>query len=434
MPREGETLRIVCIGGGPASLFFSILMRKAYPETEITVYERNRADDTFGWGVVFSDETLGNIEAADPESLAEIRANFAYWDDIDTYIHDEVVRSTGHGFCGLARKRMLEILHDRARDLGVELVFEHDIEDFEAYLDADLVVAADGVHSQVRDRWAEHFRPTIEWGKARFTWLGTTQPLDAFTFIFRENEHGLFQVHAYPFEEGRSTFIVECHEDTWRRAGLENATEEETVAYMAALFADHLEGHALLTNRSIWRSFPLIRCERWHHENVVLLGDAVHTAHFSIGSGTKLAMEDAIGLVDAFRAHGRDDVPAVLQAYHDARWLDVVKLQKAARTSQTWFENAERYRHQRPLPFTFNLLTRSKRITYDNLGERDPALVAAVTEDFVERHGGARSSDGVAAPRCSPRSASASWNSRIASWCPPCVSTRPWTDSSATGI
>ncbi len=236
------------------------------------------------------------------------------------------------------------------------------------------------MNSQIRERYAEHFRPTVEMGACRFTWLGTTKELDAFTFIFRENEHGLFVVHAYPFEKDRSTFIVECHEDTWRRAGLDQATEEETVAYMSELFADHLDGHELLTNNSIWRAFPLVKNEKWHYQNVVLLGDAAHTAHFSIGSGTKLAMEDAIALVDAFGHHGLGDVPAVLAAYQEARWVDVAKLQKAAQTSQSWFENAARYLVQDPVPFTFNLMTRSKRITYENLRSRDPELVEEVTE------------------------------------------------------
>ncbi|MHC5011987.1 MAG: bifunctional salicylyl-CoA 5-hydroxylase/oxidoreductase [Planctomycetota bacterium] len=380
-------MRIVCIGGGPASLYFSILMKKAYPECDITVYERNRADDTFGWGVVFSDETLGNFEQADPDTYDEITQNFAYWGDIDTHYGDTCIRSTGHGFSGLSRKKLLQIFHDRSRDLGVELRFEHEITDVGAYADADLLVGGDGVTSLVREHWADHFRPSIELGTCRFCWLGTTKPLDAFTFIFRENEHGLFQVHAYPFQDDRSTFIVECPEATWRRAGLDQATESETVAYMQALFADHLDGYDLLTNKSIWRRFPIVKNATWFHENVVLLGDAAHTAHFSIGSGTKLAMEDAIALSEAFHAYGTEDVPKVLQAYENARWVDSLKIQKAARTSQSWFENTERYMGQDPLPFTFNLMTRSKRITYDNLAARDPELVERVTAWFADETG-----------------------------------------------
>jgi anthraniloyl-CoA monooxygenase len=371
-------LRIVCAGGGPAGLYFSILMRRAFPTAEITVHERNRPDDTFGWGVVFSDETLGNFEAADPESYAAITRSFATWGDIETWYADTCVRSTGHGFCGLSRKRLLQIFHERCRALGVDLRFESEIGRLEDAGPADLVLAADGLNSVLRRQFETHFEPRIEWGSARFCWLGCTKHLEAFTFIFRASEHGLFQVHAYPFEQDRSTFIVECHEDTWKRAGLHEATEAETVAYCEALFADHLDGHELLTNRSIWRSFPTVSNSRWHHGKLVLIGDAAHTAHFSIGSGTKLAMEDAIALVDAFRLRGTSDVPAVLAAYQAARHVDVLKTQKAAQTSLEWFENSARYVRQHPLQFTFNLMTRSKQITWANLRLRDPALVARV--------------------------------------------------------
>ena len=375
-------MRISCIGGGPASLYFAILMRKAFPGTEISVVERNRQDDTFGWGVVFSDETLSGFEQADPESFREIRKAFAYWGDIDTFLGDTCVRSTGHGFCGLSRKRLLQIFHDRCRDLGVGLRFQEDVTDLAPHLAADLVIAADGAQSAIRTARADRFRPTIVAGRCRFAWLGTTKPLTAFTFVFRANEHGLFAVHAYPFEPGLSTWIVECREETWQRAGLDRATEADTVAYVARLFADHLDGHQLLTNRSVWRVFPEIRCARWSDGNVVLLGDAVHTAHFSIGSGTKLAMEDAIALVDAFKAHGTADVPKVLAAYEAARRPEVERLQSAAKTSQMWFEEVARWARQDPVQFTFNLMTRSKRITYDNLGKRDPALVARAAARF----------------------------------------------------
>jgi anthraniloyl-CoA monooxygenase len=391
-------MRIAILGGGPAGLYFAILMRKAFPETSIRVLERNRPDDTFGWGVVFSDETLSNFQAADPESFADIERSFAYWSDIETYFADTCVRSTGHGFCGLSRKRLLQIFHARCRQLGVEIEFEREVRDPADLLEADLVVAADGINSVVRDKYAAHFRPHIDWRKCRFCWLGTTKPLSAFTFIFRESEHGLFQVHAYPFEKELSTFIVECHEDTWKRAGLDRTSEPETVAYCETLFADHLEGHRLLPNRSLWRSFPTVRCERWRHGNVVLIGDAAHTAHFSIGSGTKLAMEDSIALVDAFRRIGTKDVPGALEAYEGARRLDVLKTQRAAQTSLEWFENSRRYVGQHPLQFTFNLMTRSKRITYDNFAKRDPALVRRVTEWWWDEQGLPRASDGSAPP------------------------------------
>jgi anthraniloyl-CoA monooxygenase len=394
-------MKVACVGGGPAGLYFAILMKRAFPDAEIDVWERNRADDTFGWGVVFSDETLDNFQRADPESFAAIAASFAYWTDIETYYADTCVRSTGHGFCGLSRVRFLQIFHERCRELGVRLHFQSEVRDEAEVRDADLVLASDGINSFLRAKHADVFRPRIHQGKARFTWLGTTKPLAAFTFVFRESEHGLFQVHAYPFQRGAqplSTWIVECHEDVWRRAGLDRASEEETVAFCEALFADHLDGHPLLANRSIWRSFPTIACERWHHGNLCLVGDAAHTAHFSIGSGTKLALEDAIALCDAFRELGTRDVPRALVAYEEARRVDVAKLQKAALTSREWFENSERYVGQHPLRFTFNLLTRSKRITYDNLRVRDPELVLRVTEWFAEEEGVPRDSGGAYPP------------------------------------
>jgi anthraniloyl-CoA monooxygenase len=388
-------MRIVSIGGGPAGLYFAALMKRALPSADITVLERNRSDDTFGWGVVFSDETLGHFEREDPESMARIRASFRYWGDIETHYGGAVVRSTGHGFCGLSRKTLLTILQERCRELGVRLQFQHEVTDGDAVRrEADLVLGADGVNSLVRGRYAEHFKPSIDWRKCKFCWLGTDKTLEAFTFIFEESEHGLFQVHAYPFEEGRSTFIVECHEDTWRRAGLDRASEEDTVAYCERLFARHLGGHRLLTNRSLWRTFPTILNERWRHENVILMGDAAHTAHFSIGSGTKLAMEDAITLCDTFKRLGTADVPRALAAYEEARYGEVRRTQRAAQTSLEWFENSARYMGQDPVLFSFNLMTRSKRITYDNLKKRDPELVARATDRFAELAGASRASDG----------------------------------------
>ncbi|HEX6885130.1 MAG TPA: FAD-dependent monooxygenase [Planctomycetota bacterium] len=385
-------MRVACIGGGPAGLYFAILLKKARPEAEITVYERNKPDDTFGWGVVFSDETLGGFELADPESYAEIRRQFAYWTDIETYLETapgrlECVRSTGHGFCGLSRKRLLEIFHARARALGVRLEFEREVRDESDVGPADLVLACDGINSFVRARHAAHFRPEVDWRRCRFAWFGTTKPLEAFTFVFRSSQHGLFQVHAYPFQRGAetlSTWIVECHEDVWKRAGFERASEQETVRYLEDLFAPDLDGHPLLTNKSVWRSFPVIRCGTWVRGSTVLVGDAAHTAHFSIGSGTKLAMEDAIELVRALQDEPRG-VPAALRLYEQRRTGEVARLQRAARTSMEWFEHCARYVKQPPLEFTFNLMTRSKRITYDNLRQRDPELVARVAEAFLAR-------------------------------------------------
>lgn len=378
-------MKITCLGGGPAGLYFAILMKKAFPDTEITVLERNKPDDTFGWGVVFSDETLGNFEKADPESFAEIRKNFAYWSDIETFYHGEMVRSSGHGFCGLSRKKLLQIFHARCAALRVPVHFQKDISDLDALPEHDLLIACDGVNSLVRQKFADRFQPTIKMGNCRFSWLGTTKPLRAFTFVFRENEHGLFQVHAYPFEKNLSTWIVECHEDTWKRAGLDKASEEQTVAYCEKLFAPDLDGHKLLANRSLWRAFPEISCASWRHGKIVLLGDSAHTAHFSIGSGTKLAMEDAIALVEAFQKCGTKDVPAALAAYENSRRLDVAKLQRVAKTSQNWFENSRRYMKQEPLPFAFNLMTRSKKITFDNLAQRDPLLVKQAAAWFAAK-------------------------------------------------
>ncbi|MCA8951664.1 MAG: FAD-dependent monooxygenase, partial [Planctomycetes bacterium] len=373
-------MKIACIGGGPASLYFALLLKQTRPDVSIDVFEQNRADDTFGWGVVFSDETLGNFADADPRSFAAIQANFAYWSDIDTFYRGVKVTSTGHGFCGLARRQLLLILHERCRELGVNLHFEHTIEDIDAVAAAhDLVVAADGVNSRVRERYAASFGPALDWRKCKFAWFGTTKRMTAFTFVFLPTEWGLFQVHAYPFEAGRGTWIVECREETWQRAGLDRLDERQSAEFCERLFAEWLAGEKLLTNRSIWRTFPTVRCESWRHGNVVLLGDAAHTAHFSIGSGTKLAMEDSIALADAVVAHP-GDVPAALAAYEDARRLDVLKTQRAAQTSLEWFENSARYLDQSPERFVFNLMTRSKRITHDNLRRRDPALVERVDE------------------------------------------------------
>lgn len=381
-------MRIATIGGGPGALFFAILMRRAFPDARVTVHERNRADDTFGWGVVFSDETLGHVEAADPTAYAEIARRFVRWEHIDTWLGAQLVRSSGHGFCGLSRKSLLQVLQERARAVGAEVRFEHEVPDPRRLAgEVDLLLGADGVQSLVRSTWAETFRPEVALGQARFTWLGTTLPLEAFTFWFREGEHGLFTVHAYPFEAGLSTFIVECGEATWRRAGLDRADEPATAAYVERLFADVLGGHRILTNRSIWRQFPTVKNASWHAGHVALLGDAAHTAHFSIGSGTKLAMEDAIALVDAFRRLGTGDVPAALAAYQEARTKDVARLQRAARVSQAWFEDAARYVRQDPDTFTFNLMTRSQRLTWKNLGQRDPGLIRRIAARWARAHG-----------------------------------------------
>lgn len=375
-------MRVSVIGGGPAGLYTGILLRRRFPGCRVTIHERNRPDDTFGFGVVFSDETLSGLAEADPESFAELAARFRRWQRIRTGYRGEWIESTGHGFSALARTTLLGLLQRRAAALGCELVFGSEVEGIEAHGDADLVVAADGVASRVRAAHAARLGATIEEGATRFAWLGTTLPLDAFTFVFAETEAGLLMVHAYPFDGGRATWIVECHEETFRAAGFDRASEAETVATCERLLAPWLEGHPLLANRSIWRRFPTVACDRWHFDNVVLLGDAAHTAHFSIGSGTKLAMEDAIVLVGALGETGGRDVGEALALYEARRRLDVLKLQRAARTSRRWFEDARRFLGQSPLRFTFNLMSRSKRITWDELERRDPGLAERVALDF----------------------------------------------------
>ncbi|MEQ9641043.1 MAG: bifunctional salicylyl-CoA 5-hydroxylase/oxidoreductase [Alphaproteobacteria bacterium] len=375
-------MRITVVGGGPAGLYFSILMQQAQPGHDITVLERNRADDTFGFGVVFSDETLGHFRDADAETYHQILDNFAYWDEIDTHFRGEVIRSTGHGFCGISRHTLLDILQRRAAALGVKLRFEVEVDPAGPF-DADLVVAADGVNSALREAHADVLRPHIEYRPNKFAWMGTTVPLKAFTFAFKENRHGIWNVHAYRYRGETATFIIETTEDAWRSAGLEHASEAESAAYVEDLFADLLQGTKLLTNRSTWRNFPVIHCEQWSDGNLVILGDAAHTAHFSIGSGTKLAMEDAIALSDAFVAHP-GDVPAALAHYDTERRPDVEKTQHAADVSLVWFENVRRFWDMHPIQFNFALLSRSKQITIENLRRRDAALVDDVERWFAD--------------------------------------------------
>jgi anthraniloyl-CoA monooxygenase len=370
-------VKIVSIGGGPAGLYFALLMKKADPAHDVAVVERNRADDTFGFGVVFSDATLEGFGEADRETYEEISKSFAHWDDIDIHYRGEVLSSTGHGFSGMSRQLLLDILQRRCAALGVTLEFEKEVADSDAYRDADLILAADGVNSVVRARHAEHFRPQIDWRPNKFVWLGTTYPYPAFTFIFKESEHGLWRVHAYRYDQSMSTFILETTEATWRRAGLDQADEDQTLAFAERLFAAELRGHRLLKNRSLWRSFPTVRNGCWHHGNIVLVGDAAHTAHFSIGSGTKLAMEDAIALALALQRHA--EVKTALVAYEEERRPEVEALQRAAQVSLEWFEETERYHGRLEAPqFAVSLLTRSLRVTHDSLRLRDPAFVSKV--------------------------------------------------------
>ncbi|MFL6103896.1 MAG: FAD-dependent monooxygenase [Actinomycetes bacterium] len=380
-------MRIGVLGGGPAGLYFALLAKRADPAHEITVVERNAPDATFGWGVVFSEETLGALRDADYPSYVEITDTFARWSAIDVVYGGRTVRSGGHVFSAIARKRLLEILQRRCREVGVELAFRQEVPDLDAtFADRDLVVAADGVNSTARRLLAPHLRPSLDVHRSKFVWFGTDLPLDAFTFIFRGTEHGMFQVHAYPFDAETSTFIVECPEATWRAAGLDQAGEEESIAACQELFAPELGGHKLLSNRSLWISFVTVRCQSWHHGNVVLLGDAAHTAHFTIGSGTKLAMEDAVALSQALQRH-----PAALEAavtdYELERQPVVERFQEAARDSATWFENVRRYDGFDPVQFTCNLLTRSGRIGHLELTRRDPAFAATVDRFFAGRPG-----------------------------------------------
>ncbi len=382
-------MRITCVGGGPAGLFFSILMRLQDEAHEVTVLERNPPGATYGFGVVFSDATLEEIAAADPPSYAEITRHFHHWDDIDIHYRGRCLSSTGHGFSGLARSTLLEILAARARELGVDVRHGVDVTDPARWEDADLLVAADGVNSTVRGLHPERYEPRIDWRPNRFVWLGTTRPFPAFTFYFREDEHGLWRVHAYQYEptrggEARSTFIVEAREETWAATGLPEEDEEAAAAFCADLFEEELEGHPLVRNRSIWRRFPTLRTGRWWHGNTVLIGDAAHTAHFSVGSGTRMAMLDAIALRDALVAH--EGVPCrALPAYEEARRPEVESLQRAARASLEWFEGTERYMDDEPLQFAFSLLTRSLRITHQDLRLRDPAFTGEVDGWFAGR-------------------------------------------------
>ncbi len=375
-------MKVVCIGGGPAGLYFSLLYKKARPDADITVFERNAPGVAAGWGVVFSDETLSYLEENDLPTHEAITKAFAHWTAIDIHYRGECLRSDGHGFSGIARKDLLHILTARCLELGVKIAFETEAVDYETYAaGADLVIACDGIKSRIRERHADAFKPSLDFRNARYIWLGTKKRFDAFTFYFEENAHGMFQAHAYRFNAEASTFIVECDEASFRAAGLEHATERESIAYAEKLFAKHLNGEKLLANKSPWNQFVTVKNEKWHHGNVVLLGDAAHTAHFSIGSGTKLAMEDSIALVKALLEHG--DVSQALVAYEQERRPIVERIQKAAHDSLLWFENVKRYKDLDPAQFAFSLLTRSKRITYDNLKLRDPKFAAEVTRRFT---------------------------------------------------
>ena len=391
-------MKIVCIGGGPAGLYFALLMKKLGPHHDITVVERNKPYDTFGWGVVFSDQTLDNMRQWDPETAAEVQQAFNHWDDIELHFKGRVIRSGGHGFVGIGRKKLLNILQARCEQLGVKLVFERDADSDLDYPDADLIIASDGINSKVRHRAPEVFQPDIVTRPNRYIWLGTNRQYDAFTFLFEKTEHGWFQAHVYKFDEKTSTFIVECPEHVWLAHGLDQADPQQSIDFCEKLFAHNLQGEKLMTNArhlrgSAWLNFQRVKCAQWSHFNgrshVVLMGDAVHTAHFAIGSGTKLALEDAIELVRQFKALGdtADRIPQVLQQYQAVREIDVIRLQNAAWNAMEWFEVCgERYCDQlEPEQFMYSMLTRSQRISHENLRLRDKAWLEGYEAWFAGR-------------------------------------------------
>lgn len=386
-------MRVACLGGGPAGLYFAILAKKANPNWEIMVVERNRADSTFGWGVVFSDKTMDGFKDADAKTHAAVTQAFRHWDDIDVFFKEQRITSSGHGFCGVARMKLLQILQQRAAELGVRLQFEKEIVDPDSYAqEYDLVVAADGASSVTRRKYEDIFKPNIQVRKNRFIWLGTKKKLDAFTFDFRETEWGWFTLHAYRFDADWSTFIVETPEKNWLKAGIDKMSTEASIAFCENLFAERLDGNRLLSNAkhlsgpAVWLKFHRILCEKWHHQNIVLIGDAAHTAHFGIGSGTKLAMEDAMALARVL-SNGTNQVPSALEQYQAEREIEALKLQSAARNRMEWFEQVERYVQLDPVQFTYSLLTGSQRIGHENLKLRDASYVHSVEDWFSRRSG-----------------------------------------------
>lgn len=375
---------IKVVGGGPGGLYFSILTKKAMPDCQIDVYERNKPDDSFGFGVVFSDETLGEFLKRDMESYELIRSNFAYWDDIIIARDGETVNIAGNGFCGCSRKTLLKLLHQRCREEGVNLHFEQNVDDLNQFSDADLIVACDGISSNIRTQFASDFGTKVTLKKNRFVWMGSTKPLDAFTYFFRNTPHGLIVAHSYQYEPGMSTWIFECSDETWQKHGFEVTNEQDTIQKIEAIFKDELDGHPLISNKSHWRQFPHVTNEKWSHNNIVLLGDAKATAHYSIGSGTKLAMDSAIGLSDAVIANP-NNMQAAFEQYEKTRRNTVEMIQYAALVSLDWFENMDRHNQHSFQQFAFGCMTRSKKVTYENLKIRDASFTQKVLEEFNQK-------------------------------------------------
>lgn len=397
-------MKVLCLGGGPAGLYFAISMKLRDPSHQVTVLERNKANDTFGWGVVLSDDALSRMQKNDPKSTDAIRGSFAYWDDI-AVVHDGVrTVSGGHGFAGIGRKQMLILLQERARELGVEMKFETEFKSAEEYArDYDLVVASDGINSIVRKEFESVFKPDIDMRLCKFVWLGTHQKFDdAFTFIFEKTEHGWVWAHVYQFDANTATFIVECLPETWDRWGFATMSKEETIATCEKIFANHLGGHALMSNAAhlrgsaVWMQFPRVICERWYHKNIVLMGDAAATGHFSIGSGSRLAFDSAISLADYL--HSEPSMEQAFQRYQDERRVEVLRLQSAARNSLEWFEEVERYLDLPPQQFAYSLLTRSQRISHENLRLRDAKWLRGAEDWFQEQAGGEKGRTPMFAP------------------------------------
>jgi len=386
-------MKINIIGGGPAGMYFAILMKKTDPTQEITIYERNGPDDTFGWGVVFSGKTLANLRAADEESHAEITRAFAAWDNVDVVHHESKISIHGNSFSGIARLQLLKILQRRCEELGVKLLFRTEVPDVDSLrAGCDLLVAADGVNSTARKQYSERFVPSLDVRPNRYIWYGTKRLFHGLTLTFREQEAGVFAAHSYKFNKTTSTFIIECDEETWDTAGFSAMSDDETRGYLERVFARDLGGESLLSNNSKWINFLLVKNQEWFFENVVMIGDALHTAHFSIGSGTKLALEDAIALFERFTA--TESVAAALGDFESTRKPVIEEYQAAAYESMRWFENARAYMNLSPIELAYAVMMRSGRVSYEDLKKRDPDFIAAYEEREAGADGRRQTADG----------------------------------------